>query len=66
MAAAMTGEGTDYANLATSVVLVDEQYGISFRKGSDMVEKMNSYIEEFKADGTLQQLADKYSVSLAK
>ncbi len=62
MASAMIGEGTDYANLATSVVLVDEQYGISFRKGSDMVEKMNAYIEEFKADGTLKELADKYGV----
>lgn len=66
MAAAMTGEGTDYADLATSVVLVDEQYGISFRKESDMTEKMNSYLEEFKADGTLQELSEKYSVQLAE
>lgn len=66
MAAAMTGEGTDYTDLAASVVLVDEQYGISFRTGSDMVEKMNGYLEEFKADGTLQKLSEKYSVQLAE
>lgn len=66
MAFAMTGEGTDYADLATSVVLVDEQYGISFRKDSDMTEKMNAYLEEFKADGTLDKLAETYSVQLAE
>ena len=65
MAAAMTGEGTDYADLAASVVLVDEQYGISFRKESDMTEKVNAYLEELKADGTMQKLAEKYSVQLA-
>lgn len=65
MAAAMTGEGTDYADLKSSVVLVDEQYGISFRKESDMTEKVNKIIADFKADGTLQKLADKYSVQIA-
>lgn len=64
MAAAMTGEGTDYADLKASVVLVDEQYGISFRKGSDMVEKVNAIMDELKADGTLNELAQKYSVQL--
>ncbi|MDE6412939.1 MAG: transporter substrate-binding domain-containing protein [Eubacterium sp.] len=65
MAAAMTGEGTDYADLAAGVQLVDEQYGIGFRKGSDMVAKMNELFEEFKADGTLKELAEKYKVQLA-
>lgn len=66
MAAAMTGEGTDYADLKSSVVLVDEQYGISFRKKSDMTKKVNKIIADFKADGTLQKLADKYSVQIAE
>lgn len=66
MAAAMTGEGTDYADLKSSVVLVDEQYGISFRKESDMTEKVNKIIADFKADGTLQKLADEYSVQIAE
>ena len=66
MAAAMTGEGTDYANLASSIALVDEKYGISFRKDSDMVEKVNAYLDEFKTDGTLKELSEKYSVQLAE
>ena len=66
MAAAMTGEGTDYSDLKSSVVLVDEQYGISFRKESDMTEKVNQILADYKADGTLQKLADKYSVQLAE
>lgn len=65
MAAAMTGEGTDYADLAAGIQLVDEQYGIAFRQGSDMVAKMNELFEEFKADGTLKELAEKYNVQLA-
>lgn len=66
MATAMTGEGTDYADLTSSVVLVDEQYGISFRKNSDMVEKTNAYLQEFKSDGTLKALSEKYGVQLAE
>lgn len=65
MAAAMTGEGTSYADLKASVVLVDEQYGISFRKDSDVTEKVNALLDELKADGTMQELAEKYSVQLA-
>ncbi len=66
MAEAMTGKGTDYENLAVAMVLTDEQYGIGFRKNSDMTEKMNSYIEEFKKDGTLKKLSEKYNVMLAE
>lgn len=66
MANAMTGEGTDYANLKSSVVLVDEQYGISFRKGSDMTEKMNAFLKEFAEDGTMKELSEKYSVQIAQ
>lgn len=66
MALAMTGEGTDYADLTTTVSLAEEQYGISFRKDSDMTEKMNAYLEEFKADGTLKNLSEKYGVMLAE
>lgn len=65
MAAAMTGEGTSYADLAASVTLVDEQYGISFRKESDITDKVNAILDELKADGTLDKLAETYSVQLA-
>ena len=66
MAAAMTGEGTDYSDLKVALVLLDEQYGISFRKNSDMTEKVNEIIAEYKADGTLQKLSEKYGIQLAE
>lgn len=66
MAKAMTGEGTDYSDLKVALVLLDEQYGISFRKESDMTEKVNKIIAEFKADGTLQKLSEKYGIQLAE
>jgi len=65
MANAMTGEGTDYANLGYSIVLSTEDYGIGFRQGSDMVDELNKLIDEFMQDGTLKALSEKYSVDLA-
>ncbi len=66
MAKAMTGEGTDYADLAEGISLSSEEYGISFRTGSDLTAKMNEFLEAKKADGSLQQLADKYQLTLAE
>ncbi|MGN0459414.1 MAG: transporter substrate-binding domain-containing protein [Ruminococcus sp.] len=65
MASAMTGEGTSYEDLAQSVTLTKEEYGVGFRKDSDMTEKFNKYLEELKEDGTLAELSEKYSVALA-
>ena len=65
MANAMTGEGTSYANLAPGISLTSEEYGIGFRKDSDITAKVNEIMTKFKADGTLQALADKYSLTLA-
>ena len=65
MANAMTGEGTSYANLTSTIELTTEEYGIAFRKGSDLTEKVNGIIDELKADGTLDKLAEKYSLTLA-
>ena len=65
MANNMTGEGTSYAELGYSLELSTEEYGISFRKGSDVTAKVNDIIAELKADGTLQALADKYELTLA-
>ena len=65
MANAMTGEGTSYADFGYSIELSTEEYGVAFRKGSDMVDKFNTVMEELKADGTLQNLAEKYELTLA-
>lgn len=61
----MVGEGTDYPEL---IVNIDnefgaQQYGIAFRKDSDMVEKVNKAIEELTADGTVAKLAEKYNLT---
>ena len=65
MANAMTGEGTSYADLASGISLSSEEYGIGFRKDSDVTSKVNELLAKYKADGTLQALADKYSLTLA-
>ena len=65
MANAMTGEGTSYADLAPGISLSSEEYGIGFRKDSDVTAKVNELLAKYKADGTLQALADKYNLTLA-
>ena len=62
MAAAMVGEGTGYADLTYTVGLNDEMYGVGFRKGSDLVEKLNEFFKKTYADGTMMQIAEKYGV----
>lgn len=65
MANAMTGEGTDYANLTGGLKLSTEEYGVAFRKGSDITAKFNAFLKELKDDGTLENLAKKYNLTLA-
>ena len=65
MANAMTGKGTSYESLASGIELTTEEYGIAFRKESDMTAKVNDIMVELKADGTLEALAEKYSLTLA-
>ena len=65
LATAMIGEGTDYANLAIKDELNAEEYGVAFRKGSDAADAVNAAFDELKADGTMQALAGKYSLTLA-
>jgi polar amino acid transport system substrate-binding protein len=66
MANAMTGEGTDYADLAKGISLSEEEYGVAFRQESDLTAKLNEFLDKLAQDGTLQQLADKYELTLAE
>ena len=66
MAKAMTGEGTDYADLDLGINLSEEEYGVAFRKGSDLTAKLNQFLQDKKADGTLDELAEKYNLNLAE
>ncbi|MBE7023617.1 MAG: transporter substrate-binding domain-containing protein [Clostridia bacterium] len=65
MAKAMTADGTSYDGLGYSLELTTEEYGIGFRKGSDLAAKVNEIIAELNADGTLPALAEKYELNLA-
>ena len=65
MANAMTGEGTSYADLGYSLELTTEEYGIACRQGSDLADALNDIMANLKADGTLQDLAEKYELTLA-
>lgn len=65
MAKAMTGEGTSYANLTYGLELSTEEYGIACRQGSDLTAAINAAMAQMKEDGSLQALADKYSLNLA-
>lgn len=57
---------TSYANLDIALELTSEEYGIGFRKGSDLTAKVNALMDELKADGTLDALAEKYNLALAE
>lgn len=65
MAKSMTAEGTSYDSLTYSLELTSEEYGIGFKKGSDLTAKVDAIIDELNADGTLPALAEKYGVNLA-
>jgi polar amino acid transport system substrate-binding protein len=65
LANAMIGEGTDYAGLEIKDRLAVEDYGVAFRKGSDMAEEVNKIFADLKADGTMPALAEKYFLDLA-
>ncbi len=62
MAAATVGEGTSYEDLMYTVGLNDEEYGVGFRKGSDLVEKLNKFFKESYDNGTMMQIAEEYGV----
>ncbi|MBR5236555.1 MAG: transporter substrate-binding domain-containing protein [Clostridia bacterium] len=53
------------ASLAIACELTSEEYGIGFRKGSDLTAVVNDYIAELEADGTLAALAEKYDLALS-
>ena len=65
MAAAMVGEGTSYENLTYTLPLNEEQYGVGFRKGSDLAAELDAFLAASLADGTLLSVAETYGVQVA-
>lgn len=62
MAGAMIGEGTGYADLTYTVSLNSEEYGVGFRKGSDLAAKLNEFFKASYADGSMLEIAKLYGV----
>ncbi len=57
------GEGTDYEDLiVTGDGYGAEEYGIAFRKGSDITAKVNETIKKLKDNGKLTEIAKKYKL----
>lgn len=65
MAAAMVGEGTGYADLTYTVGLNSEEYGVGFRKGSDLANALNEFFASAYADGSMMECAETYGVQAA-
>ena len=65
MAAAMVGEGTSYDQLTYTIELNSEEYGVGFRQGSDLVERLNQFFADSYADGAMMELAETYGVQAA-
>mgnify|MGYP004638925625 CR=1 FL=1 len=68
MAGAMVGEGTSYADLTYTINLnaeEGEQYGVGFRKDSDLTQKLNDFFKSSYADGSMQKCAETYGIQAA-
>lgn len=62
MAVAMVGEGTSYPDLTHTVQLSSDEYGVGFRKGSDLAEAFSSFWKEAYEAGTVMETAEKYGI----
>lgn len=68
MAGAMVGEGTGYAGLTYTVSINEaegEQYGVGFRKGSDLAQMLNEFFAASYADGSMMDCAETYGIQAA-
>ncbi len=65
MAGAMVGEGTGYADLTYTIGLNSEEYGVGFRKGSDLAAALNDFFAQSYEDGSMMEIAETYGVQAA-
>lgn len=65
MAGAMIGGDTSYPDLTYTVRLNEEQYGVGFRKDSDLAKALNDFFVEAYKDGSMIECAVKYGVDEA-
>lgn len=65
MAQSVVGKGTfSGLKVVEGVSYGDEIFAVGLRKGSDLKEKLDSFLKAKYADGTLATLAEKYQVGL--
>lgn len=60
MARAMVGEGTSYDDLTIVFSLDEEDYVVGFRKGSDITNLANEFLQDASENGTVAELEEKY------
>ena len=68
MAGAMVGPGTSYDKLTYTISLNEEegeQYGVGFRKGSDLAAALNDFFKSSYADGSMVECAETYGIQAA-
>ena len=63
MAGAMIGEGTSYPDLVTGVELTSEEYGVGFRKDSELIAEFNKFWKEAYDNGTVMKCAETYGIA---
>lgn len=64
LAEACVNEGNDYEDLAISLTLSAEEYGVAFRQDSDLTAEFNTFLKEYRESGELAKLAEKYNVEI--
>jgi polar amino acid transport system substrate-binding protein len=64
-ALAMVGPDTDYADMVVNMdnQFGQQEYGIAFRKGSDITAKVNEAIAELYEEGKVDEIAEKYGLT---
>lgn len=62
MAGYYTAEGRESAELTYRLPLNDEKICVGMRKGSDLTEQVNAFLERKSADGSLKETAEKYGI----
>jgi len=63
MAGAMIGEGTSYPDLTTAAELTTEEYGVGFRKESDLISAFSTFWKKAYDAGTVMETAETYGIA---
>ena len=65
VASGTSDAAVSYADLTYTVSLNSEEYGVGFRKGSDLAEVLNEFFETAASNGKMNTCAEKYGVQAA-